>query len=111
MSIDYADVFPILAEALPDFQASEDDWEEPTPYFFLGDMVQFVCQKASEGSIEVLDKFSVLLERLVSDGDSNVRDLVLDALEGLRENSNQDVVSRRFGPKTLEIWRKTSHAG
>jgi len=104
MTIEYADVFPILAAALPDFKASELDWQEPLPYIFLGQMQDFVCQKARSGSFIESDQFSSLLEKLALEGDNNVQDLVLDGLDGLLDCDLGNLVAARFGPRVRQLW-------
>ena len=104
MTIEYADVFPILAAALPDFKASELDWQEPLPYIFLGQMQDFVCRTAGSGSFIEIDQFASMLEKLTLEGDNNVQDLVLDALDGLLECDLRDIVAARFGPKVHQLW-------
>jgi hypothetical protein len=46
MAIAYADVFPVLAAALPEFEPSAADWEDRLSYPFLSAMVRFVCDRA-----------------------------------------------------------------
>jgi len=46
MPIDYADVFSILADALPEFKPSAEDLEDRLSYPFPSDMVRFVCDRA-----------------------------------------------------------------
>ena len=72
MSIKYAKVFPILAKALPGFEASEEDRMEPTPYLFLSDMVESVCQRTASGSNAEAGVGAALLEKLLLEGDSDV---------------------------------------
>ena len=63
MGIRYSDVFPILAKSIPGVEADDEDWKEPTPYFFLSDIVRFVCQRANSGSSVETTVFGALLER------------------------------------------------
>jgi hypothetical protein len=104
MTIAYADVFPILAAALPDFGASEQDWQEPLPYIFLGQMQDFVCQRAGLGSFIEIDQFASMLEKLTLEGDDEVQYLVLDALDGLLDCDLKGLVAARFGPKVHQLW-------
>lgn len=108
MNLQYADVFPLLAGALSDFRPSHEDWIGPAPYFFLGDMISFVCQKAGSGSLVEVDQLSALLEKLALEGDDDVQDLLLDSLEGLRECDLKDVVAERFGPIVKSLWNAIS---
>jgi hypothetical protein len=106
MNIRYSDVFPILAKSIPGVEADDEDWKEPTPYFFLSDIVRFVCQKANSGSSVEAIEFGVMIERLLLEGDEDIKDLVSDGLECLREQCvRSDAVTCHFGPKTMEQWR------
>ena len=110
MPIDYLDVFPILANALPDFPATEQDWQEPLPYIFMSEIVTFVCTKMSLDSMEHVEPFIALLEKLLTEGDGEIRYLVMDALEFLDEHKQErELISSRFGSKTLDLWRQMPH--
>jgi hypothetical protein len=107
MSIDYSDVFSILAEALPEFAPSEADLEDRLSYPFLSEMVRFLCNRAYPEFPEydkMMREFASLIEKLISDGDSNVHDLAHDGLESVWEHREErDVISNYFGPKTQEL--------
>jgi len=102
MAIDYHDVFPILADAIPGFAATESDWEEPLPYVFMFQMVVFVCSKNSD--VEV-DSFVALCEHLLTEGDDETRYLAMDAVENLADEPEGPIVALRLGPKGQEIWK------
>lgn len=104
MGIAYSEVFPILAEAVPGFGASEEDRREPTPYFFLGDMVKFVCERTPSRSNAEASALAALLERLLLEGDSDIRDLVQDGLECVLSCDTREAVAKYFGQKTLDLW-------
>lgn len=105
MPISHEEVFPILAEALPEFTASHQDWvEDRLSYPFINDMVRFVCDRAFPEFDSVLKRFAALLEQLLSGGDERVRWLVKDALEGLWSSEVRALVASHFGPKTQELW-------
>ena len=108
MIISIENVFPLLATAVSDFEASEEDWREYASYFFLGDMVDFVCQRAGSGSVVEINQLSALLERLALEGDRNIQDLVLDSLEGLRGCDLRDIVAAHFGPTVSRLWASLS---
>jgi hypothetical protein len=108
MSLAYSNVFPVLASAVPGFEASADDWAEPLAYCFLNDMVRFVCDKTlAEPGVEA-ERFSDLLERLIAEGDDETQYLVIDALEGLVEHENKEIVAARFGPLACRRWEIVS---
>jgi hypothetical protein len=94
-------VFPILASALPDFGASEEDWKEPLAYIFNNEMVDFVCLRESEPD---MIRFADLLERLLAEGDDETRYLAMDAIETFVAKVEGPVIAKRFGPKAIEIW-------
>jgi hypothetical protein len=104
MSIAYSEVFPILAKAVPGFEADEEDWKEPTPYFFLGDMVAFVCERTPSRSNAEASALAALLERLLLEGDSDIRDLVQDGLECVLDCDTREFIAKYFGQKTRELW-------
>jgi hypothetical protein len=104
MTIAFTDVFPILASALPGFQADKEDWKESASYFFLSDMVRFVCQRTSPWSIDEADQFAALMEQLATEGDEETQYLVIDALESLWEHEEREIVATRFGPETNQLW-------
>jgi len=108
MTIDYHDVFPILAEAMPDFKPSSADWEDRLSHVFLSDMVRFVCDRSYPGFPEyeiLMRQFAELLERLIFEGDPNVHDLAHDALDSIWKHEERDELSKHFGPKTQEMWK------
>jgi hypothetical protein len=106
MTIAFQDVFPVLAQALPDFKASEEDWEDRISYAFLSDMVRFVCDRGYPGSDGLMTGFARLLETLLILGDSDVKDLVHDALESVWAREERDFVAMHFGLKTSELWTR-----
>jgi hypothetical protein len=112
MSIAFADVFPVLAEALPDFRPSPQELEECLSYVFLSDMVRFVCDRSCSGFPEyeiLMYQFANLLERLIVEGDSDVHDLAHDALDSVwerEEYGEREVLAHHFGPMTRELWER-----
>jgi hypothetical protein len=107
MSIDYADVCSVLAEALPDFRPSEVDMKDRLSYIILNDMVRFACDRAYPEYETLMEQFAALFERLISEGDSNVHDLALDALDTVWEHREErEFVARHFGPRTREVWER-----
>ena len=101
MTIAYWDVVPIMAQTISAFPASEDDLEEPLPYMFISEMVDFVCLRESESE---MDQLAELLEKLLVEGDDETRYLAMDAIETLGEKPEGPMVAKRFGPKSLEVW-------
>jgi hypothetical protein len=101
VTIAYWDVVPIIAQAIPDFPASEDDLEDPLPYVFISDVVLFVCRRQLEFE---MDRLAELLEKLLTEGDPEVTYLSMDAIETLGVTREGPIVAKRFGPKFLEIW-------
>ena len=107
MSIDYADVFPVLTEAVPEFKPSPGDLYDQLPYAYLNYMVRYVCDRAYPQLQEcdkLLREFAVLMENLISDGDFDVHDLAHDALESVWARAEGEVVARYFGAETRELW-------
>jgi|HubBroStandDraft_2_1064218.scaffolds.fasta_scaffold1687253_1 hypothetical protein len=103
MSIAFADVFPVLAEALPDFKP--DNENDGLCYLFLNDMVRWVCDRAYPEFERQMEEFATLFEKLLTEGDSDIRDLTQDALETLWDHEEREVVASHFGPKTQELWK------
>jgi hypothetical protein len=109
MSIRYSEVFPLLAKAVTGFEPDDEDWREPTPYFFLADMIRFVCQKFGTGSDFQATELGACLERLLTEGDSDIRDLVLDGLETLRDQCiSSERIAEHFAPRGRELGRSVS---
>jgi len=107
MRIDKADVFDALAKAMPDFPPQSGDWERRLTYVYLSDMTRYVCDRAYPEYEVVLRQFSTLLERLFTEGDSDVRDLAQDALETVWEHCEERTfVAHFFGPATKDAWLK-----
>ena len=105
--ITFANVFPILAEAWPEFTASAPDRvEDRLSYPFLNDMVRFVCDRVYPEFDPLLHRFAALLENLLADGDSDVRDLVHDALETLRSHEEREKIADHFGHRTRDLWKQ-----
>jgi hypothetical protein len=104
MKISMDDVFPIMASAVSGLEATEEDWKEHGAYTFLADIRHFLCVRAGPRVETQLQEFGLLLENLLSNGDNDIHDLVLDSLEGLLDCDRRDSVARFFGPKTLELW-------
>jgi hypothetical protein len=106
MTIAFRDVFPVLAGALPEFRPAAEDWEDRLSYPFINDMVRFVSDRAYPEYEDLMSQFSTLLEKLISTGDQDVRDLAHEALDTLWGREEKDFVSRYFGPKTHEMWTR-----
>ena len=108
MSITFEEVFPILANAVPGFEATEEELElelkEPTLYFFLSDMVTFVCERTPSRSNAEASALAALLETLLLEGDSDIRDLVQDGLERVLDCDTREAIAKYFGQKTRELW-------
>ena len=104
MSIVYSEVFPILAKAVPGFEPDEEDWKEPAEYIFLYDMVKFVCERTPSRSNTEARALAALLERLLLEGDRDVRDLVQDGLEHVWDCDTREFIAKYFGQKTRELW-------
>ena len=102
MAIDYHHVFPLLVSAIPGLVATDSDCEEPLPYMFINQMVDFVCLKNSDAE---WDAFVTLCERLLVEGDDETRYLAMDAIETLAFEPEGLGMSSRFGPKGQEIWK------
>jgi hypothetical protein len=109
VTIAYADVFPVIAEAMPDFEPSKEDWDNRLSYPFLSEMVRFVCDRSYPGGLEyeiLRNQLAGLLEYLISEGDNDVHDLAHDALESVWDREERDVLAQHFGPVTRVLWRK-----
>ncbi len=104
MSIRFSDAFEVLAKALPGCPPAADDWQEPLAYVLMQEILSHVCNQANAGITVDLIQFSVLLEKLASEGDSDVQDLVKDALDGLAGCNKKDDFPQYFGPKVQALW-------
>jgi hypothetical protein len=88
-SVDFEEVFQVLAEALPDFEPTREGLEDGLSHPFLNDMVRFVCDRAYPEYDALKYQFAVLSERLISEGDNRVHDLAHDTLDGLWEHRDE----------------------
>jgi hypothetical protein len=111
VTIQYKDVFAVLAHAEPRCPVTEDDMQEPLPYLRMQELLSFVCQRADLGYSVEADRFGALLEKLVSEGDNDVRDLVIDALDGLGTCRKKVLIASRFGQKTWQLWMSMPNQG
>jgi len=50
----------------------------------------------------------LFLKKMALEGDGDVKDLVLDSLEGLLECDSKDIIAMRFGSKTKQLWASVS---
>ena len=103
--IRYSEVLRVLENAFPSFQLTEDDREEPAPYFFLADLIQYICHQNAIGSRQESERLGGLFERLTVEGDSEVRDLVADAMDVLWESPSKEEVAKHFKPHTAMSWK------
>jgi hypothetical protein len=104
MSFSFNEVFPVLASGVPGFEPSEDEWVEPLAYCFLNDMVRFVCDRTWANPTVEAERFGNLLEKLIIEGDNEVQYLVIDALEGLLEREEREIIAGQFGPLARRRW-------
>jgi hypothetical protein len=65
MSIAFADAFPVLAEALPDFKPDHEN--EGLRYLYLNDMVRWVCDRANPEFEPQMMEFATLFEKLLTE--------------------------------------------
>lgn len=55
----------------------------------------------------LMRQFATLMERLISEGDSDVHDWAHDGLESVWEHHDEcNVVAGYFGLKTREVWER-----
>ena len=108
MKISMDTVFPVLSNAISGLEATEDDWMEAAPYAFLADIRNFLCVRAGPRVETQLRELGLLLENLLSNGDGDIHDLVLDTLDGLLECERRDPAARYFGSKTCALWFEVS---
>jgi hypothetical protein len=105
MAIQYSEVFPLLATSVTGVEADDEDRKEPTPYFFLSDMIRFVCRRAESGSFIEAEQLGALLSKLQAEGDDDVQDLVSDGLDALSGRPAQDEIVRHFSPSLMTLWK------
>lgn len=106
MKITMTNVLQILSVAITGFEVTEEDWREDAPYGLLADIRRFLCERAGPQLVAQLNEFSVLLEKLLTEGDQDVHDMVMDSLEGLLECDRKNSITRFFLPRTQELWSK-----
>jgi|HubBroStandDraft_2_1064218.scaffolds.fasta_scaffold711966_1 hypothetical protein len=108
MTLSFSEVFPMLANAVPGFEASDEDWAEPLAYCFLNEMVRFVSDRTFAKPTIEAERFGDLLERLIAQGDDEVQYLVIDAIEGLVDLGSKEIVASHFGPQARKRWEIVS---
>jgi hypothetical protein len=105
MAIQYSEVFPLLATSVTGVEADDEDWKDPTPYFFLSDMIRFACRQAESGSFIEAEQLAALISKLQAEGDDEVQDLVSDGFDSLSERPAYDEIVRHFSPSLMTIWK------
>lgn|GEM_PF-3403486 len=103
-------VFPILAEAIPGFGPSQEEWEDCLCYPFISDMVRFVNDRTYLGTAES-EHLARLLENLLTKGDGNVHDLAVDAIETVWGSENGRSIAEHFGQESKKIWDEIGRRG
>ena len=109
MTIEYCDVFPVLAKAVSGCEPTKQYWDELLPYVFINDLVRFVCDRGYPDFDGVLGQFGELVERLLTEGDDEVRNLAHDALDTVcshKDLAERDAVVQHFGPTTMKAWER-----
>ena len=103
-----------LREAVPSFVVNG-EWErDRLSYPIFNDFARFICSEAEvlqyvESADEAHRMSQVptsmqFLERLLSEGDSEVRDLVRETIETLSTCPGDQEVKKWAGPKVSAIW-------
>jgi hypothetical protein len=103
-----------LQNAVPGFHATAEWLSEGLTYMVLADFAEFMCSEAevlqyvsSEADASQLSRVQVsmaFLERAYREGDQDVRDLVLDCVEGLVTCEWIDQIKKYFGPELNSLW-------
>jgi hypothetical protein len=104
MHIEWEGVSSILREAFPGFQPTIVDWDDDLSYPLMSDLIRYVDERVPLESGEA-KQLGDLLERFLVDGDMNVRDLAVDAIETVWEQENSSSIASHFGPESQRIWR------
>ncbi len=105
------DACPSLAPAL---QALREEWKDepngPPLYIVLEDFARHICAMLARGESESLDPFFAAVERLLMEGDLEVREAasvgLLENLQNANLHSGTDPAQFRefLGPETARCW-------
>lgn len=107
MTIDFADVVPLIIRSLPGFRASEDELRDADlAYIFKMHIVRYLCSEVRSGSVLPLAQFGGLVEQLLTNGDENVLGLAIDILGDICEQPERKEIIQYLGPKAQEISRE-----
>ena len=101
-----------LHKAIPSFKS---EWSaDQLPYLVFADFARFIC---SEGEVleylkpeDEVRRFSKvpacmqILERLIREGDRDVRDLVFETIEALSSCPHNKEIRKWAPPEVLSIW-------
>jgi hypothetical protein len=97
-----------LQSMIPEFKITREWTSGPDGdlgYPIISDLGRYICEQASYGDYEELQRGMYFLEVCLENGDSYTRDLVRECLETLY-NSCQYMaeIAPRFGSQTRTVW-------
>jgi hypothetical protein len=87
-----------LQKAVPHFRVNPEWLENGLAYPAINDLARFICSKTEPLESEDVDVALAFLERALSDGDTYVRDLVIECLETINSCKSIHMLKDRFPP-------------
>jgi hypothetical protein len=105
MPITKETVLSELGRAMPHFRLNPEWLENGPAYPVVNDFARFICSEADTFGWDEVEASMLFLERALSDGDSYVRDLVLEYVETLSSCPSINLLKDRFGPEVRALWK------
>jgi hypothetical protein len=109
-----------LQKAVPLFRIEPDSLNENLTYLAINDFGRYICSEVVICSISVtiprdeLRTAMSFLEEALNAGDEDVRDLIFECLETIRDtlrtSDELGLVLEYLGPKGRDLWKRFRHA-
>ena len=93
-----------LQRAIPHFRVNPEWLEDGLGYPAINDFARFICSEADTLGWDEVDASMAFLERALSDGDSYVRDLVLECVETIDSCESINLLKDHFGTGVRALW-------
>jgi hypothetical protein len=97
-----------LRTALPQFEVNPDWSADNLTYPIINDLARYICEQASYGEHEEIKQALQFLELCLTEGDSDVRDLVHECLDTINSCVHIEQIKVHFGTQVFELWKTFS---
>ncbi|MGH9635069.1 MAG: DUF7674 family protein [Candidatus Angelobacter sp.] len=95
-----------LRTSIPNFVIDPEWAGDNLTYLIIGDLVRYLCEQAQLSNWDILRQGLGFLERSLEGKDSEMRDLVHEALESFLSCASVSEIKNCFGPQTLALWNE-----